>query len=146
MRGYGGYNRRRDYDSKPDFMDRIFSVGSYVTCGLFGFIWFIIANIQGKALSNFLKFHIFQSIMVTLLLALLNMSLGLFIKIIKFIPIIGGLVINYIYMPIFNNPFVLGYSIIEALTFGLAFYLIITAFLGGYSNIPGVSVHVRKML
>ena len=65
MRGYKGSIPKKQYIDMPE---RILSSLSYLTSGMVGFVWLIITHLQGKSLSSFARFHIFQSIFLSIIL------------------------------------------------------------------------------
>ena len=122
---------------KPFGIERIISALSYLTMGFVGFIWLIIALIRKTNLTTFLKYHIFQSIFISIGYVLLCLILGFILNLLSFIPIINILAAQIALF--FNAPFIFGYSIIQTAIYILLFYLAITSFMGMYSRIPWVS-------
>ena len=120
--------------NKPYPIERILSAASYMTAGLVGFVWWIIAILTKKTVRPFLIYHIMQSIFISMLFFLLSI-LGQFIFVILYrIPLIN--VIPYL----INMPLPLfGLSIIQVITTTIILYLAITSFMGHYSYIPWVS-------
>ena len=51
----------------PTMSERIIAVLSYVTSGIVGIIWLLLATITKSNLKPFLKYHIMQSIFLMLL-------------------------------------------------------------------------------
>lgn len=122
---------------KPFFIERIIAGLSYLTMGFVGFIWLIIGLIRRTHLTQFLKYHIFQSIFISMGYVLLCLILGFILNILSFIPLINILAAQIALF--FNAPFIFGYSIIQTAIYILLFYLAITSFMGIYSRIPWVS-------
>lgn len=125
--------------------EKIISAASYLTAGIAGFIWIIISHLAGARLKIFLRFHIYQSIFLSILYYLFNIILNILVSIVVKIPIIGSLVYS-IYFYIFDFKLILGYSIVDAFVFLVLIYLVLTSLMGRYSNLPWVSKVIKDML
>ena len=102
-------------------IERILSSLTYLTVGGVGFVWLIIATIFKKNVTPFLRYHIFQSIFISITYYLLSVFANLLYVILYKIPIINAI------------PFFLNAPI--SVFFGLS----ITSFMGMYSYLPWVS-------
>lgn len=142
MRGYKSYG---NYNSGLTMQDKIISGLSYLTTGLVGFIWIIVSHIRGQSLSNFTRFHIFQSIFIFILLYLLGMVFNILLAFVQLIPLIGPVVVNIVYY-LKVYPMILGFSLINFSIIGVTIYLAVYSFLGKYGEIPWVSDTIRKMV
>lgn len=116
-------------------IERIISAGTYLTAGGVGFVWLIIATLMKKRMTSFVKYHIFQSIFLSMAYFILSMLVSLIYIILYRIPIINAIP-YFINMPI---PIFFGLSIIQAITTTFILYLAITSFMGKYTYIPWVS-------
>lgn len=116
-------------------IEKIISAFSYLTAGMVGFIWLIIAALLKKRVTDFLMYHILQSIFLSIAyFILVEISKLLFIILYK-IPLINAIP-YYINMPL---PLFWGLSVIQIITTGIILYLSITAFMGKYTYVPYVS-------
>ena len=116
-------------------IERIISALSYLSAGFVGGIWLIIAAIMGKSVTEFLRYHIFQSIFLSLAYFVITTLLGYLYVILVHIPLIN-------LIPIFiNTPISIAFnlSILQILTTSVILYLAITSFAGLYSYFPWVS-------
>ena len=75
--------------------DRIVSVLSYYTFGIFSIVWLIFANVAKKRISPYLYFNIFQAIFISVLLAAISLIYQIAINLISVIPFIGKLAISF---------------------------------------------------
>jgi hypothetical protein len=135
---YGGYSE------VPTMPDRLISAGSYMTMGLVGFVWLIVVSLQKGVLKTFLKYHIFQSIFITVLVAIFNILIGIFLKYALLIPVAGdvvALIVGFLTMVVFGDM-----SIIHLLFSLIVLYFAITALLGKYSYFPWISDNVRQLV
>lgn len=130
-------NSYRLNPDKPYFMEKLVSALSYLTMGLVGFIYLVIVILTKKNLKPFLKYHIFQSIFISIGYYLLTIFIGLVCNILLFIPIINKITTMILYYTTINIIF--GCSIIGLFVYAVLFYLVITSFQGKYSYIPWVS-------
>ncbi len=116
-------------------IERIVSAASYLTAGGAGFVWLIIAALMKKHVTQFLLYHILQSIFLSIAYFLLATFAELIYVILYRIPIINAIP-YFINMPI---PFLYGLSAVQAITTAIILYLAITAGMGKYSYFPWVS-------
>lgn len=146
MKGSGLYEFKPRFTDFPTFIDRLIAIASYLTGGLVGLIIIIYTTLTGKFLKSYLKFHIYQSIFIPIVLYVFNLLLSILMGFVRFIPIVGFLINNYIYNPLFEYPLIFGYSIVVTVFYIFWSYLIITALLGKYSEVPWVSKIVKDMM
>ncbi len=116
-------------------IERIISAASYLTAGGAGFVWLIIAALMKKHVTQFLLYHILQSIFLSIAYFLLATFAELIYVILYRIPVINAIP-YFINMPI---PFLYGLSVVQAITTAIILYLAITAGMGLYSYFPWVS-------
>ena len=116
-------------------IEKIISVLTYLTAGFVGFIWLIIAALMKKSVTQFLLYHIMQSIFLSILYFLVKILAQLLYVVLYRIPLINAIP-YFLNMPL---PFVFNLSVIQTFTTAVILYLSITAFMGQYSYIPWVS-------
>lgn len=124
------------------WFDRIVSVTSYLTRGFVGFIVFIILTLMKKPTSPFLRYHVFQSIFLSIILFLTFYLGDILLSFAMMVPVVGNIVMM-ILTPL-NMPIVLGLSALEILINGTFLYLGIAALFNKYSYLPWVSDIVRS--
>ncbi len=124
-------------ENTPYLIERIIAALSYLTMGMVGFIWLIIGLFTQASLKPFLKFHIFQSIFISLGFTVLSMFVGWLSNILSFIPFVNKLVaqINFL----LNMPLIFDYSILQTIIYVFIIYLAVTSFIGKFSYIPWIS-------
>lgn len=125
-------------------MDRVVSCLTYLTAGWFGLIYFVILYFQKKSPSLFLRYNIFQSIFISLLLFVLSMSLGLLSNLLLAIPFIN-VVVSWVIL-LFNRPVFFEYSIIQFCITVLIFYLAGFSLLGKYPKVYGISKIIENAM
>ena len=123
--------------NKPYPIERIVSSLSYITMGFAGFIYMLIGLFTRAQLRPFAQYHIFQSIVISILFFLLNYTFAFILNVLSYIPFINKLVAQLTFL--LNAPLLLSYSIIQLVVFGLILYLTITSLLGMYTRIPYIS-------
>lgn len=116
-------------------IERVVSAASYLTAGFAGVVWMVIAAIFRKNLTQFLLYHIMQSIFLYIAYFLLTVFARLIFVILYKIPLVNAIPF-YINMPI---PFFFGLSLIQTITTTVIAYLVITSLMGFYSYLPWVS-------
>ena len=120
---------------KPYTIERILSVATYMTAGGVGFVWLIIAAFLKKHVTQFLMYHIMQSIFISITFFLIKILGELIFVILYKIPIINTIP-YFINMPI---SLAFGLSIVQIFTTTIILYLAITSGMGLYSYLPWIS-------
>ena len=123
------------YSHKPDAIERIISALTYMTSGGAGFVWLILALLLRKNVTNFLMYHILQSIFISMAFWIVSFLAQMIYVILYRIPLINAIP-YYLNYPI---SFALNLSILQIFTTIVILYLAITAFMGYYSYLPVVS-------
>lgn len=140
MRGYSNYKNAR----VVPLSERLIAVLTYLTAGIVGFIWIILAYIAGKNLKSFVKFHAYQSLILSVLYALLRAIFVMLFNVVSNIPLVGSLV-YYLKYYIFDFKIILGVSsICDFVVLLILAYLLIGSFLGKEAYIPKISDIIRK--
>ena len=122
-------------------IERIISSASYLSAGMAGFVWLLIAALCKKKVTPFLLYHIMQSIFLSLLYYIIIVLADLIYAILYKIPLINA--IPYLLnMPI---SFLCNLSIIQTITSCIILYLAITAGIGQYSYLPWISDNINLM-
>ena len=131
------------YNNKPVIypIEKIISVLSYFTSGFAGLIYLIIALIRKQGLRPFVRYHIFMSIFLSILIYVIGMVLILIINICNFIPFVKQIVLSITVL--FNSELIslfgLHFSLISLIVLSLYLYLSIGAIMGKYTYLPWVS-------
>ena len=124
-------NNYRLNPDKPYFMEKLVSALSYLTMGFVGFIYLIIVILTKRTLKPFLKYHIFQSIFISIGYYLLTIFVGLICNILLFIPFINKITTAVLYY--LSIDIIFGCSMIGLCICAVLFYLVITSLQGKYS-------------
>ena len=83
--------------TKPSLLDIAISVLTYLSMGFAGVVWMILSAIMQREISSFTKYHIFQSVFLSLGLYLLNILCALLVKILLFIPFVKVVTSQVVY-------------------------------------------------
>lgn len=121
----------------PLLIERIIAALSYITFGFVGFIWLLIGIFTKNSLRPFLKYHIFQSIFISIAYFLLCQFLGLIMNILSMIPFVGQIILQLTFY--LNAPLIFELSLIQFFVYTIVFYLAFTSFAGKYSYLPWIS-------
>lgn len=124
--------------------DKFVAITSYYTFGLTGLIWIIASYVVfKKPLTPFCSYHIYQSIFISVLLAVFSMLLDIIFQLTVKIPFIGdfiGLFNMYVFrMPIFHT-----FSLFNLIIFSIITYLSLGALLGKLSYFPFISDVIKS--
>ena len=125
------------YNRAPGLFDRVMSGLTYLSAGMVGFVWLIVCAFRGRYPDEFLMYHIKQSIFFSLCYILMDAVFWFLVKILEYIPFINKLVRQIVF--IFNQPMVVGYSIMQCVIYGIVIYLAVFAMMGLYSYLPVLS-------
>lgn len=134
----------RGFGETVSISDKVISGTSYLTMGLVGFIWLIFKMIQKSSINQFVQYHIYQSIFLSVLVAITTILLGFILPIAKIIPFVGDLVMTVV--ALLSAGIIGSYSIVGFLLLLLQLYFAITAFMGKYSYFPWISDNVNQMI
>lgn len=132
---------RKYSQTEPLLIEKIIASLSYITFGFVGFIWLLIGLFTKNNLRPYLKYHIFQSLFISIAYFLLGAFLGLIMNILSIIPIVNQLVLQITFY--LNAPILFGFSLIQAVVYGIIFYLVITSFQGQFSYLPWISEIIK---
>lgn len=136
----------RGYRSEPNLFDRGISAASYLTMGFVGFIWMIICYLAGKPPMPFVKYHIIQSIFISIIIYLIKIVGTIILGFVGIIPFIGALINNIVYYFVLYPTMLFGLSIIQLALLMLIIYLTVTSFMGKYTVIPWVSDNIKRLV
>jgi len=124
-------------ERNPYIIERLVVSLSYLTMGFIGFIWLVLGAFTKTRSSEFVRYHIFQAIFISILLFILNALIGIICDALSFIPFVKVLIQNVYFL--LNAPIFLHYSIIQTVFYLFLAYLMITSALGIYTYVPFVS-------
>jgi len=127
----------RPQSNSPALMERLIAAMSYLTMGFVGFLWFLLAIFTKNNIRPFLKYHIFQSLFISIAYFLFSQFLGLIMNLLSIIPIVNQLVMRFTFY--LNAPVLLSFSLIQIAIYFVLFYLVLTSLQGQFSYLPWVS-------
>ena len=122
-------------------IEKIISVLSYFTCGFVGLLYLIIALLQKQGLRSFLRYHVFMSIFLSILIYVVSKVLIFVINILGHIPFVKAVVFSLtvaLQRDIVSFGFI-HFSLITILITLLYTYLSIGAIMGKYTYLPWIS-------
>lgn len=121
--------------------EKVIAVLSYFSLGFIGFIWVVIGAITKQKLKPFLKFHIYQSIFLSILFFIVSNLLILVLNILGFIPYLNALLgfIAYFLSVSLINIGNIHLSLIQIAILIFVLYLSHGVVKNRYSYVPWVS-------
>lgn len=129
---------------KSSLWDRFVAITSYYTFGLTGLIWLIASIlIFKKPLTGFCQYHIYQSIFISILLAVFTMLVDMILNLTVKIPFIGDF-IGLINLYLFRLPVFYTFSLFHLIVFVIISYLSLGALLGKFSYFPFISDVIKS--
>lgn len=129
--------QKRFSQAQPLLIEKVIASLSYITMGLVGFIWLLIGIFTKNNLRPYLKYHVFQSIFISIAYFLASALLGLIMSILSIIPLVNQLVLQVTFY--FNAPFIVGFSVIQLAVYAVIAYLVVTCLQGKLSYLPFIS-------
>ena len=129
-------------------LEKIISILSYFTMGLFGLFWIILAHILKKKLRYFLQYNIVQSLLISIFLAIFNLLIDIIFSILSLIPIFDRIVANFnwfISVKVISIAY-FSFSIFELIIFALLIYISFGILINKISFIPGLTGLVQKIM
>lgn len=123
--------------TQPLLIEKVIAALSYVTMGAVGFIWLLIGAFTKSHLKSYLKYHIFQSIFLSIAYFLFCWFLEHILSLLSFIPFVNQLILQFTFY--LSAPLIFGISVIQLLIDMAILYLVITSLEGQYSYIPWIS-------
>lgn len=127
--------------SEPLLIEKIIAALSYITFGFVGFFWLLLGIFTKNTLRPYLKYHIFQSIFISIAYFLLGQFLGLIMNILSMIPLVNQLVLQFTFY--LNAPLIFGFSLIQTFVYGVIIYLVATSLQGQFSYLPWISEIIK---
>ncbi len=131
-------------------IEKIISILSYITMGIVGLLWLIIAHIKNKKLRFFLMYNVVQSMVIAILLTIIKLCLDIILSILAKLPILDFIaaIIYYIISFKIIRFYSLGISFtaFELILFLLLIYIIIGIFLGRIFYIPYLSDFMNRTM
>ena len=126
---------------EPSLPDRVISALSYLSAGWIGLIYMVVLYFARKGSSKFLRFNVYQSIILCCLRCYLQFVIGMIYTLffdllthIPFIQIIVSWIDLFLSKPTFGN-----YSILQALVVVYLAYVVIWSLLGKFPMIFKIS-------
>lgn len=129
--------QKRFSQTEPLLLEKVIASLSYITMGLVGFIWLLIGIFTKNNLRPYLKYHVFQSIFLSIAYFLASALLGLIMSILSVIPLVNQLVLQITFY--FNAPIIVGFSLIQLAVYAVIAYLVVTCLQGKFSYLPFIS-------
>lgn len=128
---------------KIAILDRLISVITYFTFGMFGLVWLIFSHVTGKKNTQFLMFNIVQAFFISILLYAFSIIYDIAIGFISMVPFIGkyALAFNTFFV---NTPMYFSFTLSALIITVFITYLSLLALLGKRSYIPFVSDIVQS--
>ena len=124
-------------------MEKIISILSYFSMGIFGLIFLIIAYFFKKKIKFFLMYNIAQSMIISIFLALFNLVLKIFLQIINLIPFLKKF---SIYILNKTSLFGLSFNKIEIIIFILLIYISIGILAGKIFFVPFLTKIMKTVM
>lgn len=125
--------------------DRLVSCVSYLTYGIFGIIYLVYANFTKENITPFVRYNIFQSFFISVILALIAYVFNIIIKIFAAFVFLDN-IIQTLNLFINHNFIYFGFSISGLIVTVLILYTAILSLLGKRPFVPVVSPAIDSIV
>lgn len=132
-------------------IEKIISVLSYLTMGLVGLVWFVLAYFSHKKIKYFLMYNIIQSIIISILLTIIKLSVDIILSIFSKIPFLDFFAAK-LYYNVISYKIIRIYSLnmsltaFEFLLLLLISYIVIGVILGRIFFVPLLTDFMQKVM
>ena len=136
----------------PNMPERIISALAYLTFGTVGMILLLASVIFKTNPKPFVKFNVWQSILLGLIFAFVQLTynvFSMFFQLLQFIPFIGKLlnsIFQFIVYYLMNYPVFMGFSILATIIICTLIYLTVLSVMGKFPYIPYISNIIKGLL
>ncbi len=131
-------------------IEKIISVISYLTMGIIGLIWLIIARFMNRKTKHFLLYNITQSMVIAIILAIFKFCTDIIFLIISKIPFLDFIVaiLNFVISIKIIRFQTLGFSftLVELFIIILLLYICIGVILGRVFYVPFLTDFMQKII
>ena len=145
-------NSIRNFTNNPSMPERILSALAYLSFGVIGLVLIIISAIMKTHLKTFVKFNIYQAILISLIFFIVKYTYYLVVTILEFlkiIPAIGTLLNSFFHFLAYfliGFPLVFGLSVVALAVFGIIIYLTVMSLMGKVPYIPFISSNIKRII
>ena len=137
--------QRKTFTAAP--AEKVISILSYFTMGIAGLIWILIAYFLNKRLKFFLMYNAYQSILIAIFLALMNLIFNIIFQIMAILPGFNKIAINInIFLQNRINIFALSFNITETVVFLLLLYISIGVTAGRIFYVPVLTTIMKRIM
>lgn len=128
--------------TEVNMVDRIVSVLTYYTMGIFGLIWLVFSALTKRRISSFLAFNLYQSMFILAIISIFSLVYNIALNILSVVPFIGQM---FIKLDIFLNqtPLYFTFTITGLIFTIFVTYLALLALLGKKPYVPYVSEIIK---
>ncbi len=135
---------------KITLLEKIISVLSYFSMGIIGLLWIIFAYVCKRNLKYFLMYNISQSMIISIILAIIKLCFSTILSLLSFIPFLNFItaVINFVIsLKIIRfYPSGISFTLFELFVFILLIYIVTGVILGRIFYIPILSKFMNKFM
>ena len=130
-------------------LEKIVSVLSYLSMGIVGIIWVILAYILKKNIKFFMMYNIYQSIIISVLLAIIKLVLDIILQILAMIPFLSYISATFNYLISIKiirlYPFGISFTILELIVSIILLYICVGVIIGRIFYVPLITNLVQKL-
>lgn len=135
----------------PSMPERVLSALAYLTLGTVGIILIITSAIIKTNLKPFVKFNVYQSILLGAIFTFIQLTYqvisGIF-ELIGLIPFLGSFInsfVQFILYYIMKFPILFGFSLLASIIIGTIIYLTTLSMMGKLPYIPYISRIIKEI-
>jgi len=140
-----------NFEKLPSMPERLLSALAYISFGAVGIILLIASALMKTNLRPFVKFNVYQSILIGFAFAILQVTFDLitaFLQLFNYIPVIGTFLNSlflFIIYYLMGFPILFGMPLLKLIILILIIYLTIVTFRGKTPYLPIISNAIRRI-
>ena len=141
-----------NFSKIPSMPERVLSALAYVSCGIIGIVLIIASALIKTNHKPFVKFNVYQSILIAFIFWVLQITFELIVGILQFlniIPFVGSFLnsfFHFIFYYLMGFPILFGFSLLSSFIVLLILYLTILALLGKEPYVPFISPNIKRFV
>lgn len=141
-----------NFEKLPSMPERILSALAYVSFGVIGIILLIASAILKTSLKPFVKFNVYQSILIGFIFAALQVTFDLLaglLQLLNIIPFVGTILNSFFLFIVYylmGFPILFNMPILKLAVLGLIIYLTIMTFRGKTPFLPLISPSIKRFI
>ena len=141
-----------NFSKSPSMPEKVLSALAYISFGVVGIILIIASALMKTNLKPFVKFNVYQAILIAFIFWALQITFELIVGVLQFlniIPFVGSFLnsfFHFIFYYLMGFPILFGFPLLKLCIVLLIFYLTLMSLLGKEPFVPYISSNIKRFL